>query len=590
MPKKYKRRIEHITVDELKEFMKKSKLRIGKFWEVRDQKYKNSVDVPRDKRKNNEFPHMTNEFKAYLKILGKKGMAEELVKAKDDTALAMSYKWDTLKEKRLEQGFKSRGGGTSTMKKEKVELVKKEKEAIDDEQREKELKEIDEKISKTLKDTDDLIKETKKKGGEFKEDEAQIHELKKNIKKARKDAEKEENPRKYLSKKQELNELLEGTIKTEKEIVKTLKEEELEKTKGKGKLVSFKEGESPARGKTDVLKEITAESEDVLGGVRTTQTEASTDELQKLRMRIQKLEEDRKNNMIVENLTQPDIEDPKNLTDSQVSLTRGRTPQEPVKLEIQEAKVEGDIPEPDFQAPTLPEQAQNEIVEGTTQDVDVEREDIEPTFRATHQIEKESEDRNKKTISRLRNEIECFKQIYENLIKTSEFKKLSKMKDDKMNMNELRKLHEDFSNEIRSYYEQNRNLKIGVIVSPESLGLNIGRMQNLLAPRLPNYMPNVIDGVMTKPSPMEQLKKAGKIDTSKQPRVREDAHYKLGGIKQALGIPHRRELAGLEAGLQQKPAERDRKPEPPDNLGKFKMRFYNLRPTTRIAENIKIKT
>lgn len=74
-------------------------------------------------------------------------------------------------------------------------------------------------------------------------------------------------------------------------------------------------------------------------------------------------------------------------------------------------------------------------------------------------------------------------------------------------MKQLRKIHEDYTEEVRSYYEESRGLRIGVIIDPAKFGINIGSLTSML---LPNQAPaNVNNEIISIPPATRTASKQG---------------------------------------------------------------------------------
>jgi hypothetical protein len=161
---------------------------------------------------------------------------------------------------------------------------------------------------------------------------------------------------------------------------------------------------------------------------------------------------------------------------------------------------------------------------------------IMPSAVPQMDIQNETIKRNKKTIQQLRVECECFKNIYRDQIKTKKFKQLMNMDLKKKSLDEIRTIHKHYTEEVRDYYNSHRGLRVGVIVDPSILGLNVQALQGMLAPRVPSYTPAVDAG--RRAEGFEQV--GGELrrrpPSGQTPAIADtDVHYKLGGVRHATG-------------------------------------------------------
>jgi len=136
--------------------------------------------------------------------------------------------------------------------------------------------------------------------------------------------------------------------------------------------------------------------------------------------------------------------------------------------------------------------------------------------------EKVSMERNrmKYTPKRLYEECKSFVKIYSDDIKTPSFKKLveqfSKMSE-KSPAISLRKIHRELEEEVIEYYQGRKGLRLGVIIDPSVLGINVAQLQGLMNPQMPMAMGGQVREVGTQQA---------KVKTK-------DIHYHLGGVKHA---------------------------------------------------------
>ena len=162
---------------------------------------------------------------------------------------------------------------------------------------------------------------------------------------------------------------------------------------------------------------------------------------------------------------------------------------------------------------------------------------IVPSAVPQMDIENETIKRNKKTIQQLKTEINCFKAIYKDKIKTKRFKQLLNIDLKKKSLDDVRKIHKHFTEEVRDYYNSHRGLRVGVIVDPAILGLNVQALQGMIAPRVPSYAPTIDAGRR-----QEGFQQGGSGELrrgtpagQKSAIAETDVHYKLGGMVHATG-------------------------------------------------------
>ena len=176
------------------------------------------------------------------------------------------------------------------------------------------------------------------------------------------------------------------------------------------------------------------------------------------------------------------------------------------------------------------EKQEVELPTDTTELVDVER-TREPTMTAP-MAEKVSMERHRKHYSpkRLKEEIKAFVQIYDDDIKTTRFKKLAKTDYSKYSISQLRDLHRKLEEEVINYYKSRTGLRLGVVIDPQVLGLNISNLQNLLAPTSQPIGEPVYELFNSK----KLVPSAGR-DTSKDVVEKPvEVRYALGGMEHAL--------------------------------------------------------
>lgn len=151
--------------------------------------------------------------------------------------------------------------------------------------------------------------------------------------------------------------------------------------------------------------------------------------------------------------------------------------------------------------------------------------------------EKVSMERNRMKYSpkRLYEECKSFVKIYSDDIKTPSFKKLmeqfSKMSE-KSPAVALRKIHRELEEEVIEYYQGRKGLRLGVIIDPSVLGINVAQLQGMMNPQMPMAMGNQVREVGTQQA---------KVKTK-------DIHYHLGGVQHATNavLPEGRNIENHE--------------------------------------------
>jgi hypothetical protein len=159
-------------------------------------------------------------------------------------------------------------------------------------------------------------------------------------------------------------------------------------------------------------------------------------------------------------------------------------------------------------------------------------------FDARSMAEDEQRQRMKKTIKQLKVEITCFRELYKS--KIEKIKQLSRVSMENKTIDEIRALHKQHSDVIRDYYTANRGLRVGVIVDPSVLGINMQGLQNMIAPRVPIVQPPVIQARdMIRPKDQKQQ---AALNVS-------EVHYQLGGLRAVgLGGGYDRDIAMMNKG------------------------------------------
>lgn len=138
--------------------------------------------------------------------------------------------------------------------------------------------------------------------------------------------------------------------------------------------------------------------------------------------------------------------------------------------------------------------------------------------------ERVSMERNRMKYSPLRlfEEIKAFVRIYSDDIKTGSWKKLKedfKKLSSKTPAIKLRQIHREMEEEVIEYYQGRQGVRLGVIIDPSVLGININQLQNMMNPSMPMNTGNSVREIGTQ-----------------QARVKaKEVHYNLGGYKHATG-------------------------------------------------------
>ena len=189
--------------------------------------------------------------------------------------------------------------------------------------------------------------------------------------------------------------------------------------------------------------------------------------------------------------------------------TTGQPKEEPIPVPQEEGNVKMEITD----KPDLEVEIDKSPMEGVPQ---MGQSFISPAS------EKVSMERNRMKYSPKRFYEECrsFVKIYSDDIKTPSFKKLvekfSKMSE-KSSVEVLRKIHRELEEEVIEYYQGRKGLRLGVIIDPSVLGINVAQLQGLMAPQMPMAMGSQVTEVGTQ---------ARRVKTK-------DIHYHLGGRQHA---------------------------------------------------------
>ena len=163
-------------------------------------------------------------------------------------------------------------------------------------------------------------------------------------------------------------------------------------------------------------------------------------------------------------------------------------------------------------------------------------------FAPTTMDQDDTKHRMRSSIKQLKNEIMCFRELYKG--KIAKIKQLSRVSMANKTIDEIRSLHKQHSDAIKNYFTAHRGLRVGVIVSPSVLGINLQSLQNLLAPRVPIVQPPVLQARDTvrprDPYAGGRLPPATRMS---------EIHYQLGGLK-ANGLDNGfdRDIAALNKG------------------------------------------
>ena len=139
-------------------------------------------------------------------------------------------------------------------------------------------------------------------------------------------------------------------------------------------------------------------------------------------------------------------------------------------------------------------------------------------------------ERNRMKYSRVRllAEIRAFVLIYKDQIKTRSFLNLAKASK-RLTKNSpavrLRQMHRDLEQEIIDYYRTASGMRLGVILDPGALGINVNQLQGALAPNLAFQGQGEV---------VRNLARAADAGTPNDPVQKAiDTHYHLGGLAHA---------------------------------------------------------
>ena len=151
------------------------------------------------------------------------------------------------------------------------------------------------------------------------------------------------------------------------------------------------------------------------------------------------------------------------------------------------------------------------------------------------QIIKEDESRDKKQINRLKDEIKAYHLVYNDNIPEFNTKKHKEdkeksLKSDDINM--VRKHHHNMEKIIREHFRSSKDLKVGVILSASSLGLNFNNFSSIPTFNLPNHlqsaMPSTPINILNQNQPIITDKSKNEDRFSKA--LRTNVGYGAGGM------------------------------------------------------------
>jgi hypothetical protein len=148
---------------------------------------------------------------------------------------------------------------------------------------------------------------------------------------------------------------------------------------------------------------------------------------------------------------------------------------------------------------------------------------VPPKSFVSPQAERVSMERNRMKYSpkKLYEECRAFVQIYSDDIKTDSFRQLKKQfskVSPKTKVEDLRKLHRELEEEVIEYYQGRSGLRLGVIIDPSVLGININQLSSMMG-----SIPLATGGSVRE------------IGTQQQRTNVKDIHYHDGGLERAMG-------------------------------------------------------
>lgn len=185
-----------------------------------------------------------------------------------------------------------------------------------------------------------------------------------------------------------------------------------------------------------------------------------------------------------------------------------------------------------------------QTLEGATPTIDIEV-DRDPEFQAQTVMsmentiaKEEAKQRGQMGKARLREEIKAFRLLYSNNIKTAKWKSLAKK--NPSSLVELRRLHKEYEDEIINYFQKGSlgNLKLGVLISPEALNLNVPALQNMLGSGgSSGAMPPMLRGLQQPPININAAQGKPQTVAATADAAAVDIHYNEGGVKHILKQP-----------------------------------------------------
>ena len=163
-------------------------------------------------------------------------------------------------------------------------------------------------------------------------------------------------------------------------------------------------------------------------------------------------------------------------------------------------------------------------------------------FAPTTMDQDDAKHRMRKSIKQLKTEIMCFRELYKD--KIAKIKQLSRVSMANKTIDEIRSLHKQHSDAIKNYFTAHRGLRVGVIVDPSVLGINLQGLQNMIAPRVPIVQPPVQQARDTV-RPRDPYARGGVPQANRMSEV----HYQLGGLRASgLGGGYDRDIEALNKG------------------------------------------
>ena len=177
----------------------------------------------------------------------------------------------------------------------------------------------------------------------------------------------------------------------------------------------------------------------------------------------------------------------------------------------------------------VPDEQPNVRMEISDREVEVEKssglgDGVSAKSFVSPQAERVSMERNRMKYSpkKLYEECKAFVQIYSDDIKTDSFRQLKKQfskVSPKTKTEDLRKLHRELEEEVIEYYRGRSGIRLGVIIDPAVLGINISQLSSMMN----SSMPLATGGSVRE------------IGTQQQKTNVKDIHYHNGGLARATG-------------------------------------------------------